>query len=83
MYMHTANQLNEAAGLPSGKVPASPARTMPYTSHGTSIASRRSVTLTHRLLLDANTAIYRAGLASGGVRRDQRGSYQVTVLEAH
>jgi hypothetical protein len=65
MYGHTADQLNEAAGLPSGKVPAPPAPTMRSTSHDASIASRGSVTLTHRLLLDANTGIYTAGLASG------------------
>jgi hypothetical protein len=49
MYGHTADQLNEAAGLPSGKLPAPPAHTMRSTSHDASIASRRYIPPDDRL----------------------------------
>jgi hypothetical protein len=64
MYEHTADQLREATGSLSGKLPA-PAHTMRSTSYNASIASRRSVAPMSRLLLDTNTGAYNPGLASG------------------
>jgi hypothetical protein len=65
MYEHTADQLREATGLLSDKLPTPPAHTMRSTSYNTSIASRRSVAPISKLMLDANTGACAPGLASG------------------
>jgi hypothetical protein len=65
MYEHTTDQLCEATGSLTGKLPVRPAHTMRSTSHNASIASRRSMAPMSRLLLDASTAAYTLGLASG------------------